>query len=73
MASLLKIIILAIIALILFGYYTESTNGNGKLYIGIGVLVFAFVLMPLFIYHRYNNRIGDFIDSRMEKEEKTND
>ena len=43
---------------------------NGKSYIGIGVALFAFLLMPLFIYHRYKDRIGDFIDSRMEKKDK---
>ncbi len=53
----LRIIIVSIIGFVIFGFYTNSVNeGEGEKFIGIGVLIFAFVLMPLFIYHRYNGR-----------------
>ncbi len=55
--------------LIVIGYSFENIfNLNGKIYIGFGVVIFAFILMPLFIYKRYKGRISDFIDSRMEQE-----
>ena len=53
----LRIIMALIFGFALFGFYTNSVNeGEGEKFIGIGVLLFAFVLMPLFIYHRYNGR-----------------
>ena len=47
----------------------QFTSINGVKLIGFGVLLFAFVIMPLFIYHRYKGRVDDFIDKRMEKPE----
>ncbi len=71
MKLILRIILLLIIGFVLVGYYIENfTENNGKLYIGIGVSLFAFILMPLFVYSRYKNRIEDFINRRMEKEEE---
>ncbi|MCD6543532.1 MAG: hypothetical protein J7K34_03395 [Flavobacteriaceae bacterium] len=53
----LRIIIALVFGFIIFGIYTNSASeGEGEKFIGIGVLIFAFVLMPLFIYHRYNGR-----------------
>jgi len=53
----LRIIIALVFGFIFYGIYTNSVSeGEGEKFIGIGVLIFAFVLMPLFIYHRYNGR-----------------
>ena len=42
---------------IAFGYYLNyDKEGSGEKYIGTGVLLFAFILMPLFIYHRYKDK-----------------
>ena len=73
MKNILKILLFLSFSLILLGYILpQFTSINGIKLIGIGVLLFAFVIMPLFIYHRYKGRIGDFIDKRMEKpEDKT--
>jgi hypothetical protein len=66
----LRIILFLVIGLVVLGYFLKNIgNPNGKIYIGFGILVLAFILMPLFIYSRYNGRIGDFVDKRMEKEE----
>ncbi|MEE9350518.1 MAG: hypothetical protein V3U80_10760 [Flavobacteriaceae bacterium] len=71
MKTILKIILILILGLIIGGYILENYyNQNGKLYIGSGVFLFAFILMPLFVYQRYNGRIGDFIDKRMEQPPK---
>ncbi|MDC8002063.1 hypothetical protein POV26_13530 [Aequorivita todarodis] len=39
------------------GFYIKSTDeGTGNLIIGLTLLVGFFILMPLFIYHRWKNR-----------------
>ncbi|MCA0932805.1 hypothetical protein LCM02_10115 [Lutimonas saemankumensis] len=53
----LRILLFLTISLIGYGYYLNYENsGHGEKFIGIGVLILAFVLMPLFIYHRYRNK-----------------
>lgn len=57
MKIVLRLILLLALGLIAYGYYINSSaNGSGEKFIGIGVVVFAFILMPLFIYHRYKNK-----------------
>ncbi|KUO66401.1 MAG: hypothetical protein APF83_05795 [Lutibacter sp. BRH_c52] len=42
-------------------YLKNSADANGEIVIGLGVLIVAFILMPLFIYHRYKNKkMSDF-------------
>ena len=51
--------IIRVICLILIGagsYLNLETSGSGERFVGIGALIFAFVLMPLFIFHRYKNK-----------------
>ncbi|WP_457616807.1 hypothetical protein [Lutibacter sp.] len=40
------------------GYFIKDSGdfSTGNTIIGIGVSIIAFVLMPLFIYHRYKNK-----------------
>ena len=53
----LRIILLLVFGLIGYGFYLNSgENGSGEKFIGFGVMLFAFILMPLFIYHRYRNK-----------------
>ena len=75
MKLVLRFILFLTIALIGYGYYLNYENsGQGEKFIGIGVLILAFVLMPLFIYHRYKNKdlknysIKDF--SKLHKKEE---
>ncbi|MGI9533159.1 hypothetical protein [Lutimonas sp.] len=57
MKIILRIILLAVLGLIGYGYYMNLEEaGNGEKFIGFGVLLFAFILMPLFIYYRYRNK-----------------
>jgi hypothetical protein len=57
MNKVLIIILIAALGFIAYGYYVNSgSSGEGEKFIGIGVLVFAFILMPMFIYHRYKNK-----------------
>ena len=80
MKKVLTILLIIIIGVLAYGYYVKNTGGDdGEIIIGIGVLAIAFVLMPLFIYHRYKNKnIKDFtfdkykkdLEEHIKKEEK---
>ena len=50
-------------------YLKNSGDSNGEIVIGLGVLMVAFVLMPLFIYHRYKNKkMSDFTFEKFKKD-----
>ena len=70
MKKVLTILLIIIIGVLAYGYYVKNTGGtNGEIIIGIGVLAIAFVLMPLFIYHRYKNKnIKDFTFDKYRKD-----
>lgn len=77
MKAFLTSILVIIIGFVAYGYYINGENpGEGEKYIGIGVLIFAFILMPLFVYHRYKNkdlRNYSFKDFSKEVEDKFKD
>jgi hypothetical protein len=53
----LRLLLFLVLGLIVYGYYLNSSaTGSGEKFIGIGVVLFAFILMPLFIYHRFRNK-----------------
>jgi len=57
MKIILKILLGIVIFLWIFGgilYFNENPT-SGK-FIGFGVLILTFILMPLFIYHRYKGK-----------------
>jgi len=57
MKIVLKSILAIVIFFVAFGYYLNYTNeGDGEKFIGIGVLLLAFILMPLFVFHRYKGK-----------------
>ncbi|MFN7045776.1 MAG: hypothetical protein ACK4M1_11335 [Flavobacterium sp.] len=56
MKKILILIIAVIVGFISYGYFQKNNGLEGEKWIGIGVLLIAFVLMPLFIYHRYKNK-----------------
>jgi hypothetical protein len=62
MKYILRILIVLFISFIIYGYYLNSLVGkSGDKWIGIGVLIMAFVLMPLFLWSRYKNKkLTDF-------------
>ncbi|MBK5208377.1 MAG: hypothetical protein JJE44_02585 [Flavobacteriaceae bacterium] len=70
----MKFVILFILILVLgmlgAGFYLKSSGDtNGEIVIGIGVLIVAFILMPLFIYHRYKNKnLKDFTFDKFKKD-----
>jgi RsiW-degrading membrane proteinase PrsW (M82 family) len=70
MKYVLITLLIAIIGVLSFGFYTKSEgNPNGEIIIGICVLAIAFVFMPLFIFHRYKNKnIKDFTFNKYQKD-----
>jgi len=57
MKKLLIILFIIILSVLGYGFYLKNIGGdNAELIIGIGVVLTAFVLMPLFIYHRYKDK-----------------
>ena len=56
MKKILIGLIIIIAGLIIFGYLLKNNGSNGDRWIGIGVLLAAFVLMPLFLYSRFKNK-----------------
>jgi Na+-driven multidrug efflux pump len=52
------------------GFYLKNAgDARGEIVIGIGVLIVAFVLMPLFIYHRFKNKnLEDFTFDKFKKD-----
>lgn len=56
MKKILIGLITIITCLISFGYFQKNIGLNGDKWIGIGILLVAFVLMPLFLYSRFKNK-----------------
>lgn len=57
MKILLKILV--ILVLVLWGigaYFSFINDDRSPKFIGFGVITLTFVLMPLFIYHRYKGK-----------------
>ncbi|MBP9848847.1 MAG: hypothetical protein KBC58_05370 [Flavobacterium sp.] len=56
MKKILIGLIIIIVSLITFGYLQKNNGLNGDKWIGIGVLLIAFLLIPLFLYSRFKNK-----------------
>lgn len=58
MKIVIRILLFAVLAALGTGYYFiwDEQPQTGHLIIGITVLVMAFVLMPLFLIHRYKGK-----------------
>ena len=70
MKYVLQFLSFLVLGLIAYGLFLNNeTFRTGDKFIGIGILVMAFVLMPLFIYHRYKNKkIEDFMFKKDNEE-----
>jgi len=70
MKYVLSTLIIVVIGALAYGFYVKNSGGaNGEIIIGISVLAIAFVLMPIFIFHRYKNKnIKDFTFDKYRKD-----
>lgn len=64
MKIIIKIVLIIVIITIATGYYLKYTDyPDAEAIIGIGILILAFVLMPLFIIHRYRGKdLSKYVD-----------
>ncbi len=58
MKYIIRILFVAILASILVGYYFKNIGDHttGDKFVGVAILAASFVLMPIFIYHRWKNK-----------------
>ncbi|WP_139957085.1 hypothetical protein [Flavicella sediminum] len=57
MKTLIKIILFIVLGFLGTGIYLQQINDHtSEKYMGIGVLTLAFILLPLFVYHRYKGK-----------------
>ncbi len=73
MKYLFGFLLILIAVLLGVGFYVKNSMNfeSGQILIGIGVLLIAFVLMPLFIFYRYKNKdLTGFKFKNSEKEDR---
>ncbi|WP_025741319.1 hypothetical protein [Aquimarina pacifica] len=79
MKYVIRILFVSIIALVCVGYYFKNSGNHAKgdILVGTGILIASFVLMPIFIYHRWKNKkVSDYMlteeNIKKMREYKTN-
>ncbi len=77
MKRLLQFLLLINIVGLCIGFYIKSENiAQGELIIGLSLVLGFFIVMPLFIYHRWKNKnVKDYMLSKenIEKMREYND
>lgn len=73
MKYILQLLLLTFFGLIGYGFYLNSEVPKlGDKWIGFGVLLVAFVIMPLFIGIRYKkSKMGEFLKKQADIEKKS--
>ncbi|WP_108867565.1 hypothetical protein [Aquimarina aquimarini] len=58
MKYIIRVLFILVIVLICVGYYFKNSGDHptGDKLVGIGILTTSFILMPIFIYHRWKNK-----------------
>ncbi len=74
MKYVLSILLIIVIAGTCFGFFIKPENeATGNLIIGLSVVTGFFILMPLFIYHRWKNRsVKDYMLTKENIEKMRN-
>ncbi len=74
MKFVLSTLLVLVFGLLGYGFYLKNSgNFNGEIVIGVGVLIIAFILMPLFIFHRYKDKdLSNFKIKDFTKKEEEN-
>ena len=75
MKYVIRILFIAAIIVVCTGYYFKNTGDHltGDKWVGIGILGASFILMPLFIYHRWKDKkVKDYMLTE-ENIQKMND
>lgn len=72
MKRLLQILAIAVVATIGLGYFYKYQKDavTGDRLIGLAILALAFIVMPLFLVHRYRRKnFRDYLFTRKKEEE----
>ncbi len=74
MRNILIILFFLVVIGMGFGFYIKSTDeAIGDIVIGISILAGTFILMPLFIYHRWKKRnVKDYMLTKENIEKMRN-
>lgn len=58
MKYFIRILFIIVTGMILIGYYFKNSGNQqvGDKWVGLGILLASFILMPAFIYHRWKNK-----------------
>ncbi len=58
MKYIIRFLFITIVILVSVGYYFKNTGDHttGDKLVGVGILATSFILMPIFIYHRWKNK-----------------
>ncbi|GAA4273817.1 hypothetical protein U6A24_02245 [Aquimarina gracilis] len=58
MKYVIRFLFISIVILVCVGYYFKNTGDHitGDKFVGMGILAASFILMPMFIYHRWKNK-----------------
>jgi len=58
MKYIIRMLFILVVLLVGIGYYFKNTGDHprGDTFVGIGILGASFILMPVFIYHRWKNK-----------------
>lgn len=73
MKYVLRILLFLVFGFVAYGYYYKNSGSEeGDKWIGIGILILALILMPLFIYHRYKNKNLDDYMVKTDRKKKEN-
>ena len=73
MKYVLRILLFLVFGFVAYGYYYKNKGSEeGDKWIGMGILILALVLMPLFIYHRYKNKNLDDYMVKTDRKKKEN-
>ncbi len=72
MKYIIRFLSITIITLVCVGYYFKNSGDHafGDKLVGIGILAASFILMPIFIYHRWKNKkVKDYMltDENLKK------
>lgn len=63
MKIILYILFIVSVGLAITGFILKAENeSQGDLFIGLGVVFFFFIWMPVFVYHRWKNKkVSDYM------------
>ncbi len=58
MKYIIRILFITVVLLVCIGYYFKNSgdHSTGDKLVGVGILAASFILMPIFIYHRWKDK-----------------